>query len=317
MQLPLFGSRCWTLDPNVATRNGRHMQRTIPDRPNLLHNLEEIRSWYYASNRFYALETEKVKEAIASIDAGLPVKDDTICVVETVAKFGPPPKLEGNVLDAIKEMHEASSDDDIPLGLVSELRNLVRTLSTVGLACGIEEVSEPLWGRVGMARDDVARIKEQGPWFPNEEERRELRTILLLINAVGAQPPTHIADYARAKSALRAWFNEDIGEDQVPFPRRFVELLRATFRAPLGELMRPTFKPGDAAIRRRMSWWEARGKNKDAVLVVVSGPSIRGGATGGVSYVCFEPDRGEIEIPYDSIKRAREKKSKKSVRTNS
>ena len=317
MQHPLFGSRCWTLDPNVATRNGRHLQRTIPDRPRLLQNLEEVRGWYHDSNRFHSLEAEKVREAIESIDAGLPVRDDTASVVESVAKFGPPPKLEGSVLDAIREMHEASNDDDIPLGLVGELRNLVRTLSTVGLVCGIEEVSEPLWGRVGMALADVARIREQGPWFPNEEERRELRTILLLINAAGIVSPTHIADYSRAKSALRTWFNEDVGEERMPFPRRFAELLRATFRAPLGELMRPTFKPGDVAVRRKMSWWEARGKNKDAVLVVVSGPSISGnGPAHGVSYVCFEPDRGEIEVPWDSIKRFKEKKSKKSVRTN-
>lgn len=319
MQHPLFGSRCWTLDPNVTTRMGHRLQRIIPDRPDLLQNLEEIRNWYQAANRFHSLEAEKVREAISSIDAGLPVRDDTASAVEAVAKFGPPVPLEESIFEVIRELHEASCDDDIPLGLVGELRNLVRTLSSYGLVAGIEEVSEPLWGCVEMARTAVANIKAQGPWFPNDEEAEELQTILLLVNAQGVVAPTHITDYGRAKSELKVWFNDRLNGVRSPFPRRFVELLRATFRAPLKELMKPTFKPGDVAVRRRMSWWDARSKNKDAVLMVVSGPAIKKDKTQqfAVSYTCFEPGVGDIEVPYDSIKRPRAKKNSKSVRTNS
>jgi hypothetical protein len=87
------------------------------------------------------------------------------------------------------------------------------------------------------------------------------------------------------------------------------------YGAEMEEIRKPTFRPGDAVSRRKMSWWLSKSAKQHSVLIVISGPDVLEPPQGsGVGYLCFEPAIGEVFLKFDEIKSAK-KPGQKSART--
>lgn len=303
---PLFGSRCWTIDPNVTTTSGRHLRRTIPDRPTLMDDLLEMSEWYVNAGRAHSLERLDVLTATEVLEGGRTVPDDLIGRLEEMAAAGPPASLSPDDVATISELDRLSMHEDVSLGVVSEARDLMRQLASSGLQKPRREAALNLRERVSATLQRARGMASLGPWFPGEDDEEMLKTFSKLIASKGPWHSSGVIDYSRTKQCLRNWIAAREENRVQRFPRRYFELLQSMYGAEMEELCNPAFKPGDAVKRRKRSWWLSKNANQNAVLIVVSGPDVLEPPNGsGVGYLCFEPGIGEVFLRFDEIKIAK------------